>query len=292
MDPVQLRETTLRVERGLRLGEFKYVDLDVRQSQVDEVKSTWPDDAKEFIRKRVTELTKGQPVTGPVVRQAMLDTMIEVVAPRRAKAKGTRLEHEVEAVLADFSISMLFGRAPDASTMGGPRKLGQAVIATRSAWETRPEQLVVKCDQASAAEAFVLGIPFSKAKKSLLAGWVRREELVLAKRGNKITDPDTCPWAATSYVLPLSGLRPMAEFLRVHAIKELQEGLVLEIVPKMVDFPILQPGRMQDFLATAEKSNDDFYKILGIDPPIKYGDQEQKAPQPPATAAPDKGLDF
>ncbi len=81
----------------------------------------------------------------------------------------------------------------------------------------------------------------------------------------------------------------MAEFLKVHAVSELQEGLLLEIVPKLGDLPVLQPGRMQDFLVAAEKGKDDFYQILGIEPPVSYGEEkparqgEAAGPKQPGT---------
>ena len=279
MNPAQFLETILRIEGGMRTGEFSYSPPTVYQQQVEQIKATWPEELKAALRKRASELANGQPMSHQFLRRAMIDLLLEVVAPTRSKANSSPVERENESAMSDFCLSMLFRVPPDISPIGGPRKFGQTTLSVRTCWGWNADKLIVKCAEADKADVFLLALHNSAAKKSWLVGWIERQGLVLAKRGNKITNPDECMWPTMSYYVPLASLRPMADFLRVQGIKELQEGLLFEIVPRLYDLPILQRAKLEEFINQAEDNVDDFYRVLGLKPEPK-GEPKPVIPPP------------
>jgi len=254
----------LDLERRTRTGEFRY-EKDHCQSQFEDIKRSWPEDVKAFARKRMAELA-GKGSTPAITCQVIKEAIIQVVIPKR-KRRGTSTEHERKISSADLALSAVLGVAPDVGDVPSHRKVGLMTIATRSMWHENDKMIIREGDDL--ADAFVFCLYDKWTGESWLIGWASRQDVLLAKKGNRITDPANCPWASLSYYLPLRELRPMIALVKQCGMTGvLSEGCMLEKVPEAKDLPFPCKMSSEEFMSSKEESAEEFYKILGINPPI------------------------
>lgn len=265
LDNEKLSKAFVDAERKHRGGQVSYIPAQAFQSQIDEIRTSWPDDAKQFARQRAKDLANGGKPTATMVRQSLLDTMTEFVPGRRCYGRENfALVGETKLAATDLTLSTLFRRAPDASANYSARQYkpdGPRVVAKCS---TKFSRLVVNLEDVDSAELFVLALYNESLKRSWLIGWAMKDDVKACPSGNRMTNRNECPWNQMAHYMEMDKLRPMSAFLKGFKISEVSDGLLFESVPSPADLPI-PSGLDVDMMTQPDKADDvDFDEMLGL----------------------------
>jgi len=284
MDEGKLSTAFLETEKKLRAGGFSYIPAQAFQSQIEEIKMSWPDEAKQFARNRAKELAGAGKPTAAMVRQSLMDTMTQFVPSKRCFGRENfALVGETKLAATDLALSTLFRRAPDASSTYSARQYkpgGPRVVAKCS---TKLGRLVVNVEDVDSAELFVLALYNEDLRRSWLLGWTRKDDLKACPTGNRMTNRNECPWNKMAHYMDMDKLKPMSAFLTGFKIQEVSDGLLFESLPAGADLP-LPSGLNADMLTQSDKAdNVDFDAILGLTPLPKV--EAEKPKTQPAKAA-------
>lgn len=260
MNQKQVLDAMLKAEHKYRTGSFDYADASLLPSQVAELKS-WPDAPRAALR-LVVEKYAGQG-TGQAVLSAMPE-FLEAEAQRRTTAKNrSNPEFECRDMMGEYSLAQVFGKAPNMGT--NPRAYvenGKPISIQVSA---RPCKLVVDCDRMEAADSYVFGLYVPVLKRAWLLGWARKSDMLACPKGNRISDPENCVWARMGHYMKFDALRPLADLLSQHGIKQISNGLLFERVPAEADLVIPSDVTITDYLTPGNDPGADFFKILGME---------------------------
>jgi len=271
MDADQAEEAMKNLEASLRKGTFKYKADSVFQSQIDDIKKSWPEEHRSYMRGLVSK--EGPEPSPPAIRRAMDRTLMESVAHSRATLRNTSVQTEMKAISADLCLSMLYRVAPDASPSGGRRKFGNVMVITRTLGEFNPRRVIVKQSDAGSADRFVFFVYNSELCRSWAVGWMTRYDVEKMPCGNKLTNPMECSWSATCHYGSVEKLRPMSELLHMDFVMEPCEGVLMESVPDMDDVPVKTKTQMEEYMNGRESSADEFWQALGMDNPAGKGER-------------------
>lgn len=272
MDANQAEQVMNGLEVGLRSGTFKYNSSTIYQSQIDGIKVTWPEKHRSFMRDIVL---KAGPDPGPsVIRKALDRTLAESLAADRATLRNTSVQTEMKAISADLCLSMIFRVAPDVSPNPGPRKFGKLLVATRTLGETNPRRVIVKKVDAESADVFLFFLFNSELMRSWALGWMSKADVAALPIGNKILDPENCPWAPSCHHGSIENARPMSELIQGEGIRELCEGVTFERLPDFDDVPIKTRTQMEEYMNGRASSADEFWQVIGIPNPSENSKKE------------------
>lgn len=271
MDVDRVEQVMTSLEMALRTGGFEYNSSPILQSQIEDIKASWPDEHRSYMRGLVS---KEGPQPGPAtIRRAMDRTLMESVANARATLRNTSPQTEMKAISADLCLSMLYRVAPDAGPSGGKRKFGNVMVATRTLGEFNPRRVIVKQSDVDSADRFIFFIYNSELCRSWAVGWMTKDEVRSLPCGNKLTNPKECSWSSTCHYGSVESLRPMSELLRADSIAKPSEGVLMESVPDMDEVPVKTKAQMEEYMNGRESSADEFWQALGMDNPAGKGER-------------------
>lgn len=293
-----LAETEVR----LRTGKFTYTDQQVFQAQVKEIQTLWPEEVRNVMRQAAKDMTPaGQNVSPATVRQAMLATYEKLICPKRAEVAQGKSEFEYRDATGDIAMSTIFRHAPNGELqpLQMVRKYSENGKLIKMKLSASPQRLVVNCDEfeksdgtekQGTAEIYVLAYYSPVLKSSMLIGFAYKADIRAADKGNKNTDGANCAWDKMAYHMPISKLRPMAEFLAQSGITEIPQGLLFENIPSSKELPVLARQDLQDMGKGESPENFDFLASCGIAPAKK----QETVSQPTQTGKkqPDKELEL
>jgi len=254
-------------EKSLRTDKFTYVDQQAFQSQVDEIKASWPEAMRHFVRDRAKEISGQGPVTLTAVRRAILATC-EFIAQERARLNTSTTEDmELRLLTAETNLATIFRRAPDPAvapcSIASARRYQENGKLIRIRPSVAPRNLVVNIPEIESADIYVQSMYVEAARRSILLGYVTKDDLKKAKAIEKI-DADTPDWKKKAYSVPLAGLRPMAELYKECGLTEIPISLAMESVPNVANIPILAPKALQSMNKGQSKDEFDFDASVGI----------------------------
>ena len=245
----QVRDAVFYCEKRLRTSKFKYTEYQAFMDQVEEIKTIWPDSVREFIRKKAKEISGKDPITPTSLRKAILSTC-SFIAQERAKLSGRSESTEATFIAGETTLATLFHHAPEGSLTSVPlSKTYQPNGPTiRVKTSLVPRKLVVDEKEVETADYYVLALFLEESKTAVLLGFATKEDLKLAKKGNKNTDQFNCQWREMAYYLPLELLRPMSELYETCGLREIPSFISMESVPKIKDIPIIVSKSIQDMI--------------------------------------------
>lgn len=295
-----ISQALAETETRLRTGKFTYTDQQVFQSQVKEIQTIWPEEVRNVMRQTAKDMTPtGQSVSPATIRQAMLTTYEKVICPKRAEIAQGKAEYEYRDATGDIVMSTLFRHAPNGEMqpMQAVRKYAEGGKLIKIKLSASPQRLVVNCDELEksdgterpgTADIYVQAYYSPTLKSAMLIGFAYKADIRAAAKGNRNTDGANCAWDKMAYHMPISKLRPMAEFLAQSGISEIPQGLLFENVPSPKELPVLARQDLQDMGKGESPENFDFLASCGIA-------KKQEAPTGPAQSGkkqPDKELEL
>ena len=258
MRPDDVLAAYRNAEARCRTAGLAYVDLPLFPEQVEQIKAMWPAEAKSFIKQKAKGISAGNPITTLVIKQALIATIKEFLAPARA-AGGGAVERETALILAELSLCSIFR-----TVVGlGPVRYGGKTVRIKPT--ASPRKLVVNIGEEQAFDAYVYAA--SVPDGAYLVGWASTEDLLAAPSGNKETDPKNCPWRTPAHYIFAERLRPMAEFARLSGFKEFQAGTFFETPPQRGWIPMEATRQQKDAWKLANIHDDlDFNKMFDLKP--------------------------
>jgi len=289
MRPEEVVAAIVSCEKSLRTAKVTYVEHQATQSQIDEVKTSWPDLLRNFMREKAKELAgQGNPITLAVIRRAFLATCQHIAEERARLNTMTSIDMELRQLTAELNLATLFGRAihpaisPNSILNAHRYQTNGKLMRVRST--VAPRHLIVNMKEIDSAEIYVLALYVEAAKRSILLAYTTKEDLKKAKAAETATDlPE---WKQKSYYIALADLRPMSELYKACNLTEIPAGLAMESVPQISALPIPAPKELQDMMRGQSKDDCDFLSSVGI-ASKKDAPKLQSAPaEMPSSAAP------
>jgi len=243
-------------EKKTRTDKFKYIDQQAFNSQVEEIKTSWPENYKEAIKTKAREIAgQGNPITPTIIRRAIVAFGV-LLAADRAKVSTKQVESELRYVSGEIALASLFRRAPDAGAASlFSRKYQDNGKSIRVKPATSPKNIVVNISEATApdsADRYVLALFVEELQSSLLLGYATKEDVVKAKTEN------------LAYYIPLEALRPMSALYLESGLTEIPVGISFESIPALQQIPI--PAKIQDMKKGQSKDEFDFFASVGLKP--------------------------
>lgn len=263
MSPEDVKSAIETLEKNLRTDQFKYSDSQAFMSQVDEIKQSWPEEIKKFVREKAKEFAGGgaDGVPPSAIRKALIATC-EQVAKERSTKSGMNMETELRQIASEMAVATLFKRAPEVAitptSIPAAKKYQEKGRLIRAKPSLNPKRLVVNVAEILSAEIYVLALYVETMKASVLLGFATQKEMMDAKSGNKDTDQENCPWNDKAFYIPLEELRPMSHLYTACGIEEIPSGVAFESVPKGSLLPILQRKEIQDMMKGQSAEEFDF----------------------------------
>lgn len=268
LSPEQVVTAIASYEKSLRTDKVTYLEQQAFQSQIDEIKTNWPEPIRTYVRDRAREFAgQGNAVTLTSVRRALLATC-EFVAQERAKVNSsTSVDFELRQLTAETNLATIFRRAPDAtvapSSISASRKYQENGKLIRVRSTPSPRNLVVNLSEIESADIYVLALYVEVVKRSILIGYATKVDLKQAKEKERADNvlPD---WKKKAYYIPLEELRPMSGLYQECSLTEVPVGLAMESVPEIGSLPILAPKELQDMNKGQSKEDFDFDASVGL----------------------------
>lgn len=270
----QLVAIILAGEKQVRTDKFKYIEQQAFNSQVEEIKTSWPDNYKEAIRNKAREIAgQGNPITPTIIRKAIV-AFGEILAIDRAKASGKQLDSERRYISAEIALATLFRRAPDAGLAAlFSKKYQDSGKTMRVKPAVAPKNLVVNITEASGPDSpdiYILAVYVEELQGAILLGHATKEDIAKAKSEN------------SAFHIPLAQLRPMSTLYTEAGLTEIPGGISYESVPTIQQIPIPVPG-LTDMKKGQTKDEFDFLASVGLaSVPAKPA---PSAPAAPATSS-------
>ena len=281
-----IRSTELK----LRTGKFTYVETPLHNEQVADIKATWPARPKEHARKLLQTATPGSPVTVAIMRQVIIQTFRDMLAPDRAAITNLSADYEFKHLVAELALSTLFRKAPDASG-----SVSRAYLPDGKKYRIKvssaPRKLVLNVDDIDSADFFVYAFYNAIAQNAWLVGYASKDDLRKETAICKKTHPEICTWEKPAYVLPLDRLRPMADIMAKASTTEFSSSIVMETTPSLSQLPVYADRTIQ---AMAKKGVEGFDLLadLGLRAPTVAAPAKSPAPAAPAVTKTDDILDI
>lgn len=262
----QLKKELETLEVKLRSGKIQYTEEIAFQSQVNDIKKSWDEESKLFIRNKARTLANGSNITPNIIFSAMQETCKEHIAVKRAEKRNSIPYNEYAYMTADIALSTILRIAPDCSIESLPRKINSKTIRIKTA--TNPRRLVINEDIVNEADIYIQAIFIKAFSKSILLGWATKEDVKAATKANKDTE-NGCYWSKMAYYIPIEKLRPMSSLLELFEVDEIPNGLIFETMPKISEIPIIAANDIQERMLNPtppkEFTEDDFLRSCGIE---------------------------
>ena len=268
MTPEQVVAAVNNCEKSLRTAKFTYLEHQAFNTQVEEIKTAWPENYREVVRVKAKELAGTGGITPAVIRQALI-AFGDLLAIDRAKASNKPLDSEQRYIAAELALATLFRKAPDCGlTTLVSRRYQENGKSFRVKPAVAPKSLIVNMNEANdpdSADIYLLAAYFEEMKACLLLGYATKEDLQKTKQTEN-----------QAYQIPLAELKPMARMYAACKMTEIPSGIAFETVPAYSSLPIQMPKNLQNIMREKTKTEDfDFFGSMGIAAPKP----EKKAPQ-------------
>lgn len=266
----QLVDGMLGIERSSRSGSFTYSAEEMFQTQIEEMKS-WPADVKEHVKASAKAIREAQPSISKngMIRAAVAETLAKFVAPGRATKKdriGT--EFEAKAAAGDMALSMLFKRAPSVEATLSPRQYTDKPQKFLAKVSDEVRKLCVNIEDIDKADVYVSALYNEQLGRAFLIGYATKEDLKKAKKGNRLTDPENCPWQRMCYYMPHDELKPLGMIMKHFGLTDIPEGVVFErvMLPESLPLPACRRKATLDLFSESVVDGTDFNELLGLEP--------------------------
>lgn len=265
------------VEGRTRSGAIKYsAKPSLSKDQMDDIKKTWPPELIDALRLRAKDLAQGKTVDGEVAYPAAKEVLLKEM-PRikdANKACATPARNVERDVLADLALSMTLGVAPNVTSERIRTIKGKKVDVRIMVTTTR---IVVNEEDVDNADIYVAVLVNDPTAKAIIVGWVTKEDLKAANRGNRITDPEHCSWSRMSYWIALDKFKPMVDLMRSMGVQSASPGFACEAVPSISDLPIIDT-KLDDMIIEST-AKDTYYSSLGLEDPAVQQPKPVQEPQ-------------
>lgn len=244
----EVNKSLLEIETRSRSGKFNYVNLKACQAQIEQMKTTWHEDAKLFLRTKVKELMGSQPMgtelSAIAIQKGIVEACRTIFAVKRAKRNNSDPKAEFAYMSGDIALSFLFKIMPDISLENASRKFGANGKIFRVKTSSNPKQLVIDEEKLNEADMYVQALYRKDENCSVLIGWATQDQMRAAPKDNRSTN-ESCGWTKMAYHIPIENLRPMSEFVTACSLTEIPTGILFESVPQLKDIPLLASAEAQ-----------------------------------------------